>query len=170
MTLELIPENVLKIREAIERAEGSMDVAKGAVQVAIRDRVMAGKLLLIEREKNEYGEWQKWLAHYLPDFSYETASRWMKLARFAETRGADLEDAASVRQAYVLAGLLPEPQSSTAPAAEAHESYLTHLVRSATHLSAQLSQRPITDWPLEERRILRDRLAPLVQVYEQLTA
>ena len=170
--MQLVSREDVELRAVIVCAQLSMDRAKKTVMEAIADRVRAGALLLDRREQIGHGHWQDWLEETLDvdGFSYESATRWMRLARFAKTHAHRLESAHSVRQAYQLAGILPEPEGGgTTGSTSAGNAYLTYLVRSVTHISARVSQRPIGDWPEDERRLLVQRLEPLVDFYRELT-
>ncbi|MEQ1862776.1 MAG: DUF3102 domain-containing protein [Chthoniobacteraceae bacterium] len=164
--------NIEELRGAVREALECRDQAMAFVHRSLQAVVRAGALLNKAKGELEHGEFITWVEDNVQEITHATATRWMKLALFAETHGEQLDEAATVRQAYILAGILPEPESSSGGggAASGGDAYLTYLVRSATHISARLSQKPITDWPAEDRRILRDRLAPLVRIYEQLTA
>lgn len=159
------------VAEGVATALKARDAAIAAVKYAIKKALDVGRLLRTAKGELEHGEFMQWVEGAELGVSYDTIGRWMKLAEKAETHGEQIENAQSVRQAYLLAGLLPEPESEGGSRSNgAGNAFLTFLTRSATHLQAQLSQRPLTQWPLEDRRVLRDRLAPLVEIYEQLAS
>ena len=166
----LIAKQTAEICDAVKEAIAAEDQAKGAVAHLIRTKIVAGQMLAQKRDSMEHGDWTEWCESVLP-ISYATANRWIGLAKFAQTHGADLDDAKSVRHAYVLAGLLPEAQSgSGGGSSQSDDAYLTDLVRTHTRLSAQLAKRPLVQWPADQLRILRDRLKPLVDLYVELNA
>lgn len=158
-----------ELRLAIKAALDARDETMAHVNHAIEKALDAGRLLRAKKGELEHGEFMAWMETAELGVSYETCRRWMKLAERAELEGDAIETAQSVRQAYMLTGLLPEPESTVGSTGSSGNSFLTFLTRSATHLQAQLSQRPLNAWPLEDRRVLRDRLLPLVEIYEALT-
>ena len=170
--MELLEPQTVKICEAVTAAIAAEDQAKAAVHYLIRTKIIAGQLLATRRESAKHGEWVAWCDNVLP-ISYDTANRWIGLFLFIKTRGEQaLDDAKSVRQAYVLAGLLPESQGGTGSggSSQSEDAYLTDLVRTNTRLSAQLAKHPLKDWPTDALRSLRERLKPLVELYVEVQA
>lgn len=159
-----------ELRAAIKAALDARDQTMASVQYAIVKALDAGRLLRAKKRELEHGEFLSWMEGAELGVGYEVCRRWMKLAEKAELEGDQIESAQSLRQAYTLTGLLPESETAGGTASSSGNSFLTFLTRSATHLQAQLSQRPLKEWPLEDRRVLRDRLKPLVEIYEVLTA
>ena len=154
---------------SVASALGAIAQTMGAVQMCIERVVDAGSKLERKKGEMEYGEWSDWLEAHCPDLTPTTARRWMALARFAERFGERLEHAGTITQAYRMAGLLPDPESSSPAAkASAEASYLTQLTRGATHLQAAISLRPIEKWTVEERATLKRRIEPMVELYAQL--
>ena len=163
--------NVGEIRSAVREALALRDETMALVKRSVAAVARAGALLNRAKAAHQHGDFMAWVKANVLEISYETATRWMKLALFAETHPKQLDEAATVRQAYILAGILPEPESNSGGGGTSGgDAYLTYLVRSATHITARLSQRPITEWPVEDRRVLRERLEPLVKIYQQLSA
>lgn len=156
------------VRDALDLRDETMRLVQRSLQAVVK----AGALLNKAKDELRHGEFMPWVEEHLPEITHATAQRWMKLAQFAETHADRLDEAATVRQAYILAGILPEPESSSGSgdSGAGGDAYLTYLVRSATHISARLSQRPISQWQAEEREVLRARLEPLVNIYKQLCA
>lgn len=169
--LEIITAATAQICEAVKAAIDAESSAKAAVEHVIRTKVIAGQMLEAKRTEAVRGGWVAWCDNVLP-ISYETANRWIGLYLFIRTRGEHaLDDAKSVRQAYVLAGLLPEAQGGSGGGGSGSEdAYLTDLVRTNTRLSAQLAKRPLSQWPLDQLRSLRERLKPLVELYVEVQA
>lgn len=110
-SLELITESDWEILDAVTKAQEAEDLAKGAVQTLIVAIVIAGRKLAAKKESLGHGAWLPWIETNLK-IHERTVSRWMKLAKFVETKGEDIEDAKSVTEAYRLAGILPEPEAS----------------------------------------------------------
>jgi hypothetical protein len=168
--LELIPKDVAEINEAVAHANELLMRTMDLVPQTIRAMIVAGEKLKAKRDSCAQGEWYDWLAANVRDISRETARRWIRLAEFNQTHSGKLNDAASVRQAYQLAGLLPESESSSASGGKSsdRDAYLVYLLRSETYLSAQIAAQPIDQWPSDRRTELKQRLEPFVEIYQRL--
>jgi Protein of unknown function (DUF3102) len=154
---------------AVTVAMETIALTMGMVQVCIQRAVQAGRLLERKKGEMEYGEWSDWLEVNCLGLTPQTARRWMALARFDERFGGRLEHAGTITQAYRMAGLLPDPESSSPAAkASAEASYLTQLTRGVTHLSAAILSRPLEKWTVEERVALKHRIEPFVELYDKL--
>jgi hypothetical protein len=94
-----------KFGEAIRLAGESARSGKAAIVAAIE----CGKLLEKAKSLVGHGKWEKWLLDNCGDISQMTATKWMKLAKL--NHGLDLENCASLRQAYITCGILPEPST-----------------------------------------------------------
>lgn len=168
--LELVPKHVAAISEAVDLANTLLKRTMELVPQTIAAMVRAGQLLLVERAEREQGEWMDWLKFNVPNISRETARKWIRLAVFNKTHAGKLNDATSVRQAYQLAGLLPEAESGSSSSGKSNDrdAYLVHLLRSQTYLSAQLAAQPLESWPAERKSELKQKLEPFVAVYSRL--
>jgi hypothetical protein len=112
-----------------------------------------------------HGHFKRLLAESIPDFSYRTAVRWMKLNN-AISSGLDISQARGLRQAYILAGILPQggpgkPQGKPARQAESHVTLIGKLTES---LSVVFPHRLSSG----ERSVLRDLLKPIATFYNRL--
>jgi hypothetical protein len=168
---ELISKEASDVQSAVNRANDLISRTMGLVHEAVRAVVEAGQQLKARRDKCEAGEWYEWLAANVKDCGRETARRWIRLAEFNETHTSRLADATSVRQAYQLAGLLPASEGGSANScgkSTGADAYLIYLLRSETHLSAQIAAQPIEDWPTQRRTELKHRLQPFVELYQRL--
>jgi hypothetical protein len=93
----------------------------------------------------------------------------MKLAEFDARKGADLENANSVTQAYRLAGILPELDGGTGDSkGYGSASFITHLVQASNQLNARISNCPVAQWSAQDRSLLKQRLEPLAELYAKL--
>jgi hypothetical protein len=170
--LQIIEPEMAKVCDAVQEAIAAEHQAMAAIHHLIRTKIIAGELLAAKRESAKRGDWVAWCDNVLP-ISYDTANRWIGLFLFIKTRGEHaLDDAKTVRQAYVLAGLLPESQGGTSGggSSASEDAYLTDLVRTNTRLSAQVAKRPLAQWPVDQLRSLRERLKPLVELYVEVQA
>lgn len=156
-----------QVKEACAQAKDALDQAMGAVALSIEKILRAGALLRRQQELVPEGEWMGWIEANL-SVCYRTVRNWIKLAYFADRKSVDLENAQTVRQAYVLAGLLPEPGSATA-GSPPPGAYLIQVARVQRSIEAEIAAKPLKDWAPAEKQILRDRLEPFVRIFHQLT-
>ena len=133
---------------------------------AIAAVIACGNLLMQAKSLCRHGEWLDWLEAHCGEIHRATAARYMSLA--VKARDLDLECAKTIRQAYVLAELLPEPDPSERSESPEPSPYLVHVARLERSITLSFAKRPITTWTPDERALLKERLAPLVQVYAEL--
>lgn len=175
--LEVMPPgfDVEKLRGLVTNALRSRDRTMGMIGVTLRRMVAAGAELILAKGELEHGEFRKWLVScgIVGDderqFNYITVTRWMKLARFAELNPDALEKAQTITQAYRLAGILPDPETQSSGGNGAGSgSLVLQLAKVERSLTMQLAARPLEQWASEDRAILRERLRPMVELYERL--
>jgi hypothetical protein len=87
----------------------------------------------------------------------------MQLAQLSREGKLDLDSARGLRHAYQLAQLLPEADS-TGTKASVKSSYITHLAR----LVSSLAILDVGKMSESERTTLKQRLAPVVEVFKRL--
>jgi hypothetical protein len=136
-TLDLVAPDTALIQDAVRSALNAEDMAKAAIGNLITEKVVAGCMLAAKRADLPHGEWGAWIESNLP-ITRQTVRNWIKLAEFAKRSGADIENAQSVRHAYQLAGLLPEPDPESR--GRTHVSPLQLAARFATTIEQQLAQ------------------------------
>jgi hypothetical protein len=168
MQTEIVPSIVSDLHQAIAEAERLAHQAVSFAGAAINAAIAAGELFRKARKDVGRGDWQLWVESNCPMISYSTATRWMKLSEIKERDGIDVECASSVRQAYILAGLLPEPEGGSGKSESAACNYLVHVSRLERALRTQLQSAPLASWAASDRDALRDRLRPLVEIYNRL--
>lgn len=161
-----MPPDTAQILDAVQAALAAEDQAKASVQMLLRSKVEAGRMLEIKRRSLEHGSWLPWLAEHLT-ISERTARNWIKLAQFADRYGAaDIENAQTVRAAYVLAGLLPEPEPSDGQGKPAIEGWELHLHRAEKAL-LRVSVEALDD---PQRQSLLERLRPFLELAARLAS
>lgn len=163
--LEIVPQ--VTSTEILTAYHEVQDAAKDAVYkagMAVRKAVECGHKLIAAREERR-GTFTAWIEQELKEIGTATAYRWIKLAESPESLW---RDAVSLRQAYIAVGLLPEPEplnpggDNQRPAGN----YLVHIARAERALSIQISD--IRHMPKPERKLLKERLAPLVEIWRAL--
>lgn len=171
MQLEVLSNHLVELRDAVKDARDLLDQTMAMVQATIRAIIKAGKLLKTARGELQHGEWYQWLEINVPEISRETARRWMRLAEFDTMHGAEIENASTVKQAYQLAGLLPEPESSASNGkTEGSDAYLTHLDRTISKLTECIQQNPLETWPSDRVATLQQRLRKLFDLSQPVLA
>lgn len=102
------------IRETYDSTEALIEKAQRTDCEAIAEAMQCGKALNEAKQIVGHGKWLKWLAENCKKISEDTAQRYMKLAKTAHVR--NLKDAKSLRQAYILVGIIPEITPGEVPA------------------------------------------------------
>ena len=176
-SLEVMPPrlDVEKLRGLVRNALRSRERAMALIGVTIRRMVAAGAELTRAKGEIGHGAFAEWLAgcgivgDEEGQVSYPTVTRWMRLAQFAALRPGDLDKAQTVTQAYRLAGILPEIETqSSGGDGNGSGSVIVQLAKVERSLTMQLAARPIEQWASEDRALLRQRLEPLVELFEKL--
>lgn len=122
--------NIAEVRQKVFHAEQMLSQTDVAAMQRIRAVVVAGEVLLKVKDGMKHGEWGPWVKLNLEGISHETACRWMKLHAFHLANGDEIfDDAKSVRQAYKLAGIIPEVSSAGTSRASATVDYVLHFHR-----------------------------------------
>lgn len=147
--------------EALSLADQTKATASNAIKAAIR----CGQLLITAKEQVPYGGWMMWVEEHCGCGTTE-ASKYMRLANFANDK--NLEDHASLRQAYIAAGILPDPQQIQQQSRDgdvAKRGFISY-VQSLRGWWAK--QPPVTEWRQEQREQVKEHLRPLVEFYNAL--
>ncbi len=165
----------IELQTAVHEALAAQETAMNHVTLAIRRIVHAGQMLTAKKDELMHGKFYPWLSangivgDKEGQVSVRTVSRWMKLGEFASKYVGRLDNAQTVRQAYQLAGLLPDAEPATKTVGES--ALLLVIQRSSRledNLKAMFAQTPVSELGDEERAILRKRLEFYVQLYHQL--
>lgn len=136
--------------------------AKGQAEEAVKEVILCGQRLALAKSKMPHGKWEKWLAANCSDISQETAQRYMRISKASHV--TDLTKCTGLRQAYVVAGILPE----FVPGAQKPAGPITaaDLLRFAG-FAAKITPESFSGMVLEEeqRTMLRERLKPAHEAY-----
>lgn len=90
-----------------EEALSLANQTKSLAAQAISSALLAGQALKKAREITSHGEWKAWLKIHI-NYSYETVTRYIELADPKHAK--QLESCKTLRQAYVVLGILPDQQ------------------------------------------------------------
>jgi len=157
--------DLAELHRLILEAETCIGTTIGSAGARIRLCIRIGQMLRAAKTAAGHGHWSQWIADNAPTVEERTARNWMKLSECAEKDGA-LQDARSIRHAYILAGIVPETGGDGGARAQ-HDptNYLVHLDR----LKAALELWDISAMDEGERRTMVERLTPIVKLCEILT-
>ena len=159
------------INAAFATARSAADSATDQARAAITAAVQCGDLLTRQKASIPHGAWLAWLADHCPAISAETARRYMRLAK--RSQETDLTDAASLRQAYLATGVLPEPPAPSASLPDAETPVITFtrgLDQFRRWYHRRTDEKPLEQWTPEARRLLRNELAWFVKLHGDLAA
>ena len=173
-----------KIRAVHAEAQVSAEQAKTYASHAVAKAVECGQLLLQQKEALGHGKWLDWQANNLPEISHDTVSRYMRVAKAATkvlpaAQGVDdsnfasvrnLEDTPTLKQAYMALGLLPAPEKKpeVVDPNKPWVKFTRHLDGFRLWFNKRMDEAPLSTWPEDSRRILKNELRWFVQLYERL--
>lgn len=100
--LKAIAKRINEREETITRLKSA---AIGKAAEAIAEALLQGQELIKAKSMMPHGFWVDWVAAHCPSISRMTATKYMVLARNVN-HGLHLEDAESLRQAYLLCGII----------------------------------------------------------------
>lgn len=95
-----------KIVESYEQSELFAAKARGACNAAVAEAILCGQYLTRAKKIVGHGHWLEWLRKSCKEVRVNTAGRYMRLANSSHV--VDLNDAASLRQAYIAAGIIDD--------------------------------------------------------------
>jgi hypothetical protein len=127
-----------EIRNTHEEAEAEASATRERANRAITAALLCGKALGRAKALVGHGQWLKWLSEHCRAISERTARKYMALAN----RNHDsVLSADSLRQAYIEAGIISEPEKKTCEPKESPVSPLASIWKS----SESASEQPIVD-------------------------
>ena len=156
---EPTPEELQQLTALVQEASSTGFSASAMSGQRVKLCVDIGRTLNGWKERMPHGQWMRWTSEHLPsDLSKATRERWMALADRCDTGRLDISTARGLRQAYEMAGLLPDRQSAGTKASTTEPSYLTHLTRLLVVLGG-IEVDALTDG---ERITMKARLDPIL--------
>jgi hypothetical protein len=160
------PIDIAELKRLIEEANRAVAGAVANAGHGIRLCARIGSNLKKYKDIIGHGGWGAWLEENFSDFSTRTAVRWMKLGQKVDSGEFNPDDAKSLRQAYMMCDILPQPEENESSNAPAEINYLVHLDR----LEASLRSIDVVKLPVPEQQQLRTRLRPIAELYTKLAA
>jgi hypothetical protein len=136
-----------------------------------------GAMLKAKKAELGHGHFIAWFLATIEDndfaqragFSLRRAQQFMRLSELHETNHLDLEKAATVKQAFQLAGILPPSDAETSTSEQNSEPQIfTKMVRMANMIVNTFKAKPIDCLDAQEREIWAAKLKPLATIYLKL--
>jgi hypothetical protein len=158
-----------QILETYRESNRLADEAKGYASEAVAKAVQCGQLLLQQKAALQHGTWLDWLATNLSEINERTARRYMALAN--RTHVTDLNDAASVRQAYLATGIIPPSPKKELTATDPDKPWVRFtrfLDGFRLWFNKRIDSEPLDQWPTESRRVLKNELRWFAELYARL--
>ena len=155
------------IRRTFNEATALASSAQEKGKAAILKARECGQFLIEARENSPGKKLKAWVIAHVQFISYDTARRWVLLA---EAPMEQLEQALTLRQAYISAGILPEPHREHGSQKSHGEAckWISFLDKAWGDLERIKESSPIVSWPSMQRITLKEKLRPLVQLYQTL--
>ena len=161
----------LEINASYARTMTLVADTRSKARESIREAICCGAMLAKAKDDCGHGHWLAWLKVHCPDISEDTAYRWMKLSNSAHVRNIE-ENAASLRQAYILAGIIDEgdchTQRSEGTSKEMVERLALPIGKVRAWFNVRMQRTPIEQWTAEERVATKAQLEPLIELYHKL--
>jgi len=171
MNTELETTLVQSIRETYKASIELADAAKENASAAINKALECGQHLISAKSALKHGQWLDWFQHHSAVFGFQetTARKYIRLAEFVGS-GGSLDDAQGMRQAFITAGILLEPErpSGSQSAHGSSSSWLTFLTKSTEQINKLKEKAPVDEWPETTRSTMKEKLRPMVELYELL--
>lgn len=174
-----------QIRETYREANQLAEEAKGYASQAVAKAIECGMLLIQQKQALGHGSWMEWTTKNLPEIHHNTLGRYMRVAKAAggtlqlsekseisnSSPVMNLEDAPTLKQAYVALGILPSPKDKIAEAPDPNKPWVRftrYLDGFRLWFNRRMDEDPLNTWPEDSRRILKNELRWFAQLYERL--
>ena len=171
MTTEQLELNLApQIIEAFKICNGLATEAKEYASEAVAKAVECGQLLLRQKESLVHGGWLNWLDNNVPEMSDRTAQRYMALAK-KTSHVSFLDDASTMRQAYIATGILPKPVEKEVGPPDPNApwvKFIRPLEAFRLWYQRRIKQGDIDTWDVNGRRVLKNELKWIADLYERL--
>ena len=174
-----------QIREAYREANQLAEQSKGYASQAVSNAIECGQLLIQQKAALVHGGWMEWTATNLPEIHHNTLGRYMRVAKAAQgalhpsaTEGdsnsspvMNLEDAPTLKQAYVALGILPQPKDKSNQPPDPNKPWVRFtrfLDGFRLWFNKRMDEDPLDTWPEDSRRVLKNELRWFADLYERL--
>lgn len=154
-------------------AEGVQQQAAAAVAKAVEcgNLMLEQKELLQQATGKERSGWLDWLAAHCPTISERTARRYMSLAKRSHV-SASIDDATTLRQAYLATGIIKEPERPDEPDGPNPEAPWVRFVKPLDSFrrwyNGRVEETPMDRWDDDALRLLQNELQWFANLHEQV--
>ena len=176
-----------QIRQTYVEANALAEKAKGYASEAVAKAIECGQLLLQQKQALGHGSWLEWVSENLVDISYETLARYMRVAKAVrnaqlpssagEGGGSklspvtNLENAQTLKHAYIALGILPSPASKGDEPPDPNKPWVRftrYLDGFRLWFNKRMDEDPLDTWPEDSRRVLKNELKWFAELYGRL--
>jgi hypothetical protein len=174
-----------QIRAAYAEANAIAEKAKSYASEAVAKAIECGRLLLQQKQALGHGSWMEWTAKNIPEIHHNTLGRYMRVAKSAQealpssdTSGdsnsspvMNLNDAPTLKQAYIALGILPPPASKSDEQPDPNKPWVKFtrfLDGFRLWFNKRIDEDPLATWPEDSRRVLKNELKWFAELYQRL--
>jgi len=168
------------INGLVPKIDAAVSAVRKQAAAAVNMAIEAGLHLLETQRRVKHGKWLPWLKKHCSDLSQATAYRYMQLA--AKLSHVINSNPAGLREAYRLAGILPEskPEVETDPGSKPADTqeeepqrigpadFLADLKSSREFINVSYQQLPLEKFKPAELDELRGEMASLIESCKKL--
>ena len=160
---EITTEELSELQQLILTAyDYGMQCADRA-KVRIESCIEAGKKFTEIKKRLGHGKWGRWIDGNL-SIKPTAVCNWMRLAKAHVDGHLDLTSAGGIRQAFQLAGIIPDSDGSKATTGEQQPVYMLHAIR----LCSALNRLDFATLNQAQREALKERLDMVAMLAKRL--
>jgi hypothetical protein len=165
---EIVVNLAEQINRTYEESVALATQAKDQATTAITKALECGNLLLQQKAALQHGGWLEWLDANCPQIDERTARRYMGLAK--RTHVSDLNEAATLRQAYLACGIIHEkPKTPNEPGPETPwVKFVKPLDAFRLWFNTRNEESPMEEWGEDALRVLSNELQWFVNLHAQI--
>lgn len=165
---EIVVNLAEQINRSFEESVALATQAKDQATTAINKALECGQLLLQQKAALKHGGWLEWLDANCPQLNERIARRYMALAK--RTHESDLNDATTLRQAYLACGIIHEkPKTPNKPNPETPwVKFVKPLDAFRLWFNTRSEQSPMEEWGEDALRVLSNELQWFVNLHAEI--
>jgi hypothetical protein len=165
---EIVVNLAEQINRTYEESVALATQAKDQATTAITKALECGQLLLQQKAALKHGGWLEWLDANCPQISEQTARRYMALSKRSHV--SDLNDAATLRQAYLACGIVHEkPKTANEPDPEKPwVKFVKPLDAFRLWFNTRSEQSPMEEWGEDALWVLSNELQWFVNLHAEI--
>lgn len=166
---EIVVNLAEQINLAFEQSVALASQAKDQAATAVTKAFECGQLLLQQKAALKHGGWIEWLDANCPQIGERTARKYMSLAK--RNHGSDLNDAATLRQAYLACGIIqetPKPAAKEPSPETPWVKFVKPLDAFRLWFNTRVEQSPMEEWGEDALRVLSKELQWFVNLHAEI--